>query len=300
MFGIRQKGIAKGETMSRGITSDLQGVSETLLLPLYYRAVEYRRADALLRDDRAVQIVRRLDYNFARLAGSPQQQLFAILRTCEFDRCVKDFLERHPQGLVVDLGCGLDTRFWRVDNGQVVWFDLDLPPVIRLRRQLLDEGPRCHFMAYSLLDFAWMDCVCQADGRPVLLLAEGVFPYLAEADVRRFVLGVSAHLGEAELIFDAMSANVLWLHNLQLATANLEARLHWGFQSSRDLERWGPGIHLAREWTYFDRPEPRLGWMNQMRCITPIRRAQLILHYTIDGSGEGRPPTTHGDSQHAL
>jgi O-methyltransferase involved in polyketide biosynthesis len=292
--------------MSQMRASNLRGVSETLLLPLYYRASEHRRADGLLHDVRAAQIVRRLDYNCPRIAGTPQQQVFAILRTVQFDRCAKSFLARYPRGVVVDIGCGLDTRFKGVDNGQVQWFDLDLPPVIRLRRQLLDEAPRCHFIASSMLDFAWAAWVRQAAGRPFLLLAEGVLPYLAEADVRRFVLGVGTHLGDVELVFDAISPHMLWIHNFQLAGSMLEARLHWGLRHSRDLERWGPRIHLTGEWTYFDRPEPRLGWMNRMRSFTPISRAQTILRYTIEGSGSepgigqgGEQPMDHEQEQPA-
>lgn len=60
--------------MSRATAGDLRGVCETLLLPLYYRAAEYRCADAVMRDERAVQIVRRLDYNFARVASTSSHQ----------------------------------------------------------------------------------------------------------------------------------------------------------------------------------------------------------------------------------
>jgi O-methyltransferase involved in polyketide biosynthesis len=157
-----------------------------------------------------------------------------------------------------------------------------------------------------MLDFAWTEWIRQSVGRPFLLLAEGVLPHLAEADVRQFVLGAGTHLGEVELVFDAISPDMLWIHNLQLAGAKLEARLHWGLRHSRDLERWGPGIHLTGEWTYFDRSEPRLGWMNRLRSVTPISRAQTIPRYTIEGSGSepgigqvGEQPMDHEQEQPA-
>jgi O-methyltransferase involved in polyketide biosynthesis len=284
--------------MSRISAGGLRGVSETLLLPLYYRVIEHSRADALVHDGHAAQIVRRLDYELSRVAGTPAQQKFAVLRTCQFDRCAQSFLARHPQGGVAEIGFGLDTRSWRADNGQVEWFDLGLPPVIRLRRQLLDEEPRCHFGACSVLDFGWTDIVRQAAGRHFLLLAEGVSPYWEVATVRRFVLGVGAHLDCVELIFDAMPAHVLWLHNFQLAGAKLEGRLHWELRHSRVLEGWVPGIRRTGEWTYFDRLEPRLGWLNHLRTFTPISRPQMILRYAIDGQGHG-PISTQDDEQPA-
>jgi O-methyltransferase involved in polyketide biosynthesis len=83
----------------------------------------------------------------------------------EFDRFAQDFLGRHPDAVVIHIGCGLDTRFERVssdlpDNGQVEWYDLDLPDVIDLRRALIGgEGGRYHLLAGSVLDDDWLEAV---------------------------------------------------------------------------------------------------------------------------------------------
>ena len=98
---------------------DLSGVPETLLIPLYCRAVENQRPDALVKDERAVDLMNRLDYDFSQVKFSAIDVLFTIMRVREFDRRTRDFLTAHPDGTVVSIGCGLDTRFDRVDNGTV-------------------------------------------------------------------------------------------------------------------------------------------------------------------------------------
>ena len=108
--------------------------------------------------------------------GREAELIFGNAR--EFDRCVREFLAAHPDAVVVELGCGLDTRFYRVDNGPVTWYDLDLPEVIALRRRVLEEMPRHAFIGCSVVDFAWMNTVQPEVGRAYLFLAEGVFMFL--------------------------------------------------------------------------------------------------------------------------
>ena len=123
--------------MSEMTLQNLSDVAEMLLIPLYIRAVESQRPDALVKDDKAVALVGQMDYCFSRFKFDKYDQVSIILRNREFDRHARDFLARYPQAVVVHIGCGLDSRFERVDNGQVEWYDLDLPQVIELRRKLI-------------------------------------------------------------------------------------------------------------------------------------------------------------------
>ena len=149
--------------MTETTKPNLSGVTETLLITLYLRAMESQRPDALIVDEKAVELVTRMSYDFDRIRRIPLSEankLVIILRNREFDRYARDFLARHPQAVVVHIGCGFDTRFERVDNGQVEWYDLDLPDVIELRRKLIgDEAGRYHLLGCSVLDNAWLDTV---------------------------------------------------------------------------------------------------------------------------------------------
>jgi O-methyltransferase involved in polyketide biosynthesis len=131
-------------------TNGLDNVAETLLITLYVRALESQRPDALIKDEKAVALVTQMNYDFSRikqLRMDEDDKTVIVLRNLEFDRYTRDFLNRCPQAAVVHLGCGLDSRFERVDNGQVEWYDLDLPAVADLRRKLIGgEGARHHLL----------------------------------------------------------------------------------------------------------------------------------------------------------
>ena len=271
--------------MSETTNQNLSGVSETLLVTLYLRAMETQRPDALIKEEKAVELVTRMGHDFDRIRQIPMKEVnkvVPLLRTREFDRYAQDFLRRHPEAVVVHIGCGLDSRFERVDNGQVEWYDLDFPHVIELRRKLIgDVRERYHFLACSALEDAWMEAVSAHRQRIFLFMAEGVFPYLEEAQVKWLVLRLRDHFPGAELVFEALSPFELWVGNLRLAISKLGARAHWGLRRGREIEGWGDGIRLLDEWGYFDRPEPRLDHIRWMRHIPLLATALRIYHFRL-------------------
>src|SRR5512146_2271729 len=146
--------------MSETPNQGLSGVAETLLMTLYIRAMESQRPDALIKDEKAVALVTQMSYDFNRVRQvhmDEEDKVTVILRNREFDRYAQDFLARHPEAVVVHIGCGLDSRFERVDNGRVEWFDLDLPDVIELRRKLIgNASARYHLLAASAFEDDWL------------------------------------------------------------------------------------------------------------------------------------------------
>jgi O-methyltransferase involved in polyketide biosynthesis len=267
-------------TAPKAAVSYLDPIAETLLLPLCYRAMESQRPDALIRDPRAAEIVTQLDYDFVHLQRQPFQQLNVALRAREFDRAVRAFLAQCPDGIVVDIGCGLDTRFERVDNGRVVWFNLDFPEVIALREQFFAPNARCRTLATSALDLSWMDTVAQIDGR-YLFLAEGVLPYLGEKEIRQLMVALGERFPGAEFMFDALPALMVRLGRLHPALRRTRAaRVRWGLGDSHFAEPWGAGLHLLSDWRYYEQDEPRLGWYKWLRHV-PFARDFRILRYRL-------------------
>ncbi len=271
--------------MSEITNQNLSGVAETLLIPLYIRAIESQRPDALLKDEKAVALVAQLDSDFSRIKQlkiGEDDQVALVLRNREFDHYVRDFLVRYPEAVVVHIGCGLDARFERVDNGLVEWYDLDLPEVIELRRKFIGgEGVRYHFLACSMFDSAWLNTVSIHRQRPFLFLAEGVLMYFEEAQVKSLVLALREHFPGAELVCDAFSPFLVWANNLRIARTKIGARYSWGLKRGKDLERWGDGICLLDEWFPFDRPEPRLAYLRWMRYIPVLAKVMGIFHYRL-------------------
>jgi O-methyltransferase involved in polyketide biosynthesis len=276
--------------MSGTVDQDLSGVAETLLLPLYIRAMESQRPDALIKDDRAVALIKRLNPDsswITRMRVDEEDRAGLVLRNREFDRYVRGFLVRCPEAVVVHIGCGLDSRFERVDNGTVEWYDLDLPEVVELRRKLIGgEGGRYHLLSCSVFDNAWLSTVSVHRQRPFLFLAEGVLMYFEEAQVKSLFLMLHDHFRGAELVCDAFSPYMVWLNNLRIARTKIGARYHWGLKRGRDVEKWGDDIRLLDEWFYFSRPEPRLAHARWMRYIPPLAKASGIFHYRLGKQAE--------------
>ena len=282
---------------------NLSGVAETLLITLYIRATESQRSDALIKDVRAEALVRQLDQETLRktLALTDDfSRVAVILKGREFDRFTQDFLSHHPDAVVVHIGCGLDTRFERVDDGRVEWYDLDLPEVIELRRELIGgEGSRHHFLAGSALDSAWLDDVSVHRQRAFLFLAEGVFMYFEEAQVKSLVLTLHDRFPGAELVFDAFSPFMRWGHNVRVARTGVGAYLHWGLKRPKDLEGWsgaspaGAGtlapdeaqpdapIRLLAERFPFQYPEPRMRNALKMRLFPFLATAIGVFRYQL-------------------
>ncbi len=264
---------------------NLSGVAETLLLPLYIRAMESRLPDALIKDDKAVELIEKLNPDaswIAKMRVDEDDKVGLVLRNREFDRYTRNFLNRHPDAVVVHIGCGLDSRFERVDNGTVDWYDLDLPEVIELRQKLIgNEGGRYHFLSGSVFDSSWLDKVSIHRHRPFLFLAEGVFMYFEEAQVKSLFLTLRDQFQGAELVFDAFSPYLIWLNNIRIARTKIGARYHWGLRHGSDIEKWGNGISLLDEWYYFSRPEPRLAHSQWIRYIPLLAKASGIFHYQL-------------------
>jgi O-methyltransferase involved in polyketide biosynthesis len=268
--------------MSPKISQSLDGVSRTLLIPLYVRARESQRPDAMLKDDKALAMVNQIECDFSRLRMQRHDEVAIIMRMRKFDNHVRDFLVRNPDAVIVHIGCGLDTRFERVDNGRVEWFDLDMPDVIELRQKLIgSESNRYHTLAVSVFDDGWIDDVSRFKPRPFMFLAEGVFPYFEEAQVKALFLKLRDHFPGSELVCDAHTPFVIWADNLQLAYAKVKARLHWSIEQGKDVENWGDGIHLLDEWNYYEDDEPRLKAYRWARHIPALAKSSGIFHYRL-------------------
>ena len=186
---------------------DLSGVSATLLSNLGRRATAARAKRPLLDDPLAVQAVDRLDYDFADV--SARGASWHALRVATFDGAVRRFLKRHPAGIVVALGEGLETQFWRVDNGRMGWLTVDLPPVLDLRRSVLPEETRLRSHAGSALDLGWADEL-ERD-TPVLVTAQGLLPYFEREQVLDLISAMAERLPGWSLVFDVVPERMLEL-----------------------------------------------------------------------------------------
>lgn len=187
------------------ITKD--SVQETLLIPLFARKVCSDAFPELFYDETSIEILDRIDYNFQKKEKLMKSQigLFGALevaqRQYDLEQEVKDYLKEHPRAAVVNLGCGLDTTFWKVDNGLCRGYNLDLADVIAVRNELIGVREREENLVCDLNDYSWFDKIDDSDG--AVFFASGVFYYFQEEQVRSLFSAMAAHFKKGKISFDA-------------------------------------------------------------------------------------------------
>jgi O-methyltransferase involved in polyketide biosynthesis len=253
----------------------LSGVPETMLWSLYHRAVESRRSDAVLHDPDGIRIMEALDYDFAAHFGVPGGSLAA--RAATIDQTIADWLDMHPDGLVISLGEGLETQARRVDNGRIRWLSVDLPEAIRLRETFLPPTERFRHLAMSALDPEWMEMVDAT--APIFIVAQGLFMYLQPDAVGRLLGRMAVRLPGAKLVFDTIPP---WLSRLTLLGLNQTPTyrlppMPWGI--ARDdieptLRRWCPTLGPVKMLPY-SMPRGMPAVLLNLMAAAPVLRHQL-------------------------
>lgn len=264
----------------------LAPVEETLMIPLWARAEESGRADAVLRDPSAARIRARLDYDFERFADARASQVGCCVRGRRIDTWVCDHLAAHPGTTIVDLGCGLDGRFERTDDGRARWFEVDLPDVIALRQAFFPETGRRTMLAASVLDEGWLDAIEAASaGGPVLFVTEGMLPYLQATQVRSLFGRLAARFPGATILFDAMSPLVIRHQDHHDAMRHVSARFTWGLADITDLASWGIPLRVEATERFHDllagsarRLPRRIRWFGRIAgaLYPPFKRAYTL------------------------
>lgn len=231
----------------------LCGVQWTLLIPLLSRARITRKYKTLLDDPKAIEIVELLSGPLSDVDNVKElyNDLGNAARARALDDAVRSFMLDHPQATIVNLGCGLDTAFSRIDNGQVAWFDVDLPAVIEMRKLILPETGRSRCIACSILDSAWMREINPREGG-LLMIAGGVLPYFSDQEVKSLVLSLADNFPSREFVFDAVSEgggidSRQVIERVGISSASMK----WALGRHNDLNEWDRRIVVQNHYPLF-------------------------------------------------
>jgi O-methyltransferase involved in polyketide biosynthesis len=266
-----------------GVTPPLADVSETMLWALHNRATEAKRRDGVLVDPESARIHEMIDYPFTRHFGEPAGSLAA--RAAAIDRTLRLWLERHPDGIVVSLGEGLETQRQRVDNGRMRWLTVDLPDAIRLRERFLTPTDRFRHFAGSALEPGWMDAVDARSG--IFVIAQGLLMYLEPEQVRHLFTRIADRFPGAEIVFDAVPRwfSHLTLLGLQQTPHYRLPAMPWGIDRDElepTLLRWHPGISSVAFLDYkIPRGLPRMLADLTSRVPGARHRVPSLVHVSI-------------------
>jgi O-methyltransferase involved in polyketide biosynthesis len=228
----------------------LGSLQKTLVVPLWHRAQASKAYPELLNDVTAIELVNHLDYDFSIFEQrSIEDSLRSAARVRQFDDRVRAYISAHPKASIANLGAGLDTAFYRVDNGSIEWYDLDLPQVIDLRKQLLPETDRVTHVAKSLFDISWSTDIDHTDNG-ILVLAKGVLWFFEEAEIKRFFLALADALPGAELIFEACSKLGASIVNDSLRTVGMDVEVKWELEDAHAVSEWDRRLKLIDQTPY--------------------------------------------------
>jgi O-methyltransferase involved in polyketide biosynthesis len=226
---------------------------ETMLMTLNSRAIQSQWKNPILRDPWAEEAMQHIDYDISkqyRGVGSWGMWrdigcTIVATRAATFDLLTTRYLADHPDAIVLHVGCGMDSRVFRVNPpASVQWFDVDYPDVIDLRRQLLPERNAYHLIGASLADLRWLDEVPR--NRPGLLVAEGVLHYMSETEVKALLNAVAAHFPGGQMIFDICNSFIVKRAGSNVGGTG--ATYKWGLDDPQDIRKLEPKLELIKEY----------------------------------------------------
>jgi O-methyltransferase involved in polyketide biosynthesis len=268
------------------VSVDLSGPAQTMLTTLYCKALDADLGRPILGDRFAGDAVGRIDYDWPRLGVAARWTPLVTVRTAQYDIWASQFLAVHPLATVIHLGCGLDSRVFRLDPGPgVEWFDVDYPTVIELREKIFPTRQGYHLVATSATDPSWLDQI--PPDRTVLLLAEGISMYLTEHAGIELLRHVVDRFRSGELQIDFYN----WLtvrsqkaHRLQRQSGST---LYWAVNSPADILERVPGVRLLAASTFFDAttfsrtPAGYRVARSLVRAVPPLRKTLQYHRYAF-------------------
>ena len=269
---------------------DLAGVNRTLLLPLWARARESQKPNAILIDHQAKQIIDHLSqketykntFDEMDKDFDPYYQISQLIRAKCLDDEIQEFLQVHPSGTIVNWGAGLDTTFSRNDNGLLHWYDLDFPDVIELRKTFIPESERNKYIPKSLLDPSWYEDVEIVD-QGLMFVACGVLFFLMESQVRQLFIDLVDAFPGSEAAFDTMTRLIMSIGNrgvLKQGGLDKRAIMQWSIRSARTMASWDKRIAVIKEYPMFSRTHFDESWdrsvVNRMRMINWMRGINIF------------------------
>lgn len=262
-------------------------VQKTLLLPLWGRAVETQKSKPLLIDNLAVSIVESLDYDFTTIADniSALSRLSWVARSIYFDKEISTFLSKYPDATIVNIGCGLDTTFDRVDNGIATWYELDLPDVINLRKKFIRENERRIFIPDSVFNDSWYSLIKNKED--VFLLMAGVIYFFDEDKVKKLFKEFSDRFKKVSIVLDYSSKRGIDIANKQVirdSGMDAEANLQWGIDNIYELEKWDKNIKIVNNMPMFKQHKKNYPVLKRIGMnISDFLKVMSLAHIEICG-----------------
>lgn len=230
-------------------------VEDTLFVPMLGRIYASGHCPQILFDQKALELKEKLlPDSLEQWCQSQYTLLASAVRSANMDRFIQAFLEREPDGVIVQLGCGLETTYYRCDNGSTRWYAVDLPHVVEYRRELLPEPEREAYLAGDAFDEGWIRQIrADVSYAPILVTAGGLFHYFEESKVVG-LLQMLTKFGNTEIVFDAVSKSGMYMMRKKYMKriGHADAQIFFYVDSSAELaSKIGGGVRVLAEEHYY-------------------------------------------------
>lgn len=223
------------------IKTTLKEVPETMLWTLHNRAVEAMRSDGIIKDEKAIEIYKAIDYDYEKNFGKAEPS--HAVRSLDFDREIKFFLKKHPNGTIVNLGEGLETQYFRFNETEALWLSVDLPEAMEIRERFIQPDERHLHLSLSATDGKWFNLVPKDE--PVFITAQGLFMYFTEEEVKYLLQDIVKTFKYVYIMFDVipkwLSKKTLSKKGWQKSKYYITPKMPWGINRNKiklTLKQW--------------------------------------------------------------
>ena len=250
----------------------LTGSAETMLQSFYARAKYSRKKNAKFYDAKAIELVGKIDYDFSKAEKDSTMSNGVIARTIVFDELVKDFINKNPDCTVVNIACGLDTRFYRMDNGRIIWYNVDLPETIEVRDAIYQESGRVSTIGISATDPDWADKVTKRG--KMLFIIEGLSMYLTSDENAQMLSIIRDKFDNATVLMECLAKKWVNKEHTEKSIQDTGAKFVFGADTFDDLGKAADGFRCIKNDNIIR------GMTEIMPILKPFRNLPLIKKVT--------------------
>lgn len=276
---------------------NLNAISETALLTLKARVIEAEKKSQIIHDAKGRDILNKIS---SQVSTETQRRVlnkklpstltsYLALRARKYDSYTKTFIKENPKGLVVSLGCGFDTRYWRVSNKPWNYVEIDLPEVIEAKKEVLGDIVEYEMIGCSVLDMDWIEQIASKQKERNLFLAEGLFMYLLEKEVVRLFKRLAKTFSKSQIVFEIVNKKYtkgFWKKVVEskmrrVSGTEAGASYNFGIKDAKDIESYARNIKVIEEWSYFEDPDIRPRFQRLFRHFKSFSRTQWTIRARI-------------------
>lgn len=228
----------------------LEGVEKTMLLTLFAKAQHSQEKNHKFYDRKAIEVISKIEYDFTIANKDKKMKMGVIGRTIVLDDMVSDYIKEHPHCTIINIASGMDTRFNRLDNGHVRWYNIDLEKSANFRLKYIEDSDRVKTLAYSAMDEKWANEIKIESGN-VLIIIEGLTMYLQEKDVSDILKIIADNFMHCTVFMEIMPPSSV-KNTKEISIEETNSEFTWGLQKGHELLNINPNFKWIKDVNLFD------------------------------------------------